>query len=109
MNGHLDPHESALSALYERYFTVVPADTPDLLDAAHALRYQVYCVEHAFEDPTQQSGGREWDRYDPQSVHAVLISKPGGNVVGCVRLILPALGSAPASLPMRDLLSHADC
>src|ERR1700674_2148455 len=65
MNGELDPQEPALSALYERYFTVVPADTPDLLDAAHALRYQVYCVEHAFEDPTQQSGSRERAWSDP--------------------------------------------
>jgi N-acyl amino acid synthase of PEP-CTERM/exosortase system len=109
MTGDLDPNEPALSALYERYFTVVPANTPDLLDAAHALRYQVYCVEHNFEDPTLQSGGRERDRYDAQSVHAVLISKPSRSVVGCVRLILPERGAAPESLPIRNLLSDADC
>ena len=43
--------------LYDRYFTVVPADTPELLDAAHELRYQVYCREHAFENPAADSGG----------------------------------------------------
>ena len=35
----------------------------------------------------------------------VLIAKTPGDVVGCVRLILPACGAAPGSLPIRDLLS----
>jgi N-acyl amino acid synthase of PEP-CTERM/exosortase system len=96
------------SALYDRYFTVVMADTPALLDAAHALRYQVYCVEHSYEDPVQQAGDREWDCCDGQSVHSVLLSKPAGTVVGCVRLILPGRGGPCASLPIRELLSEAD-
>ena len=100
------PSENDLSALYDRHFIVVPADTPELLDAAHALRYQVYCVEHQFEDRALQESGRERDRYDAHSVHAVLIAKASGNVVGCVRLILPR-GDA-ASLPLWDHLSTKD-
>jgi N-acyl amino acid synthase of PEP-CTERM/exosortase system len=100
------PSESDLSALYDRHFTVVPANTPELLDAAHALRYQVYCVEHQFEDPALQQGQRERDRYDEHSVHSVLIAKSSGNVVGCVRLILPH-GDAP-SLPLWDVLGATD-
>jgi N-acyl amino acid synthase of PEP-CTERM/exosortase system len=96
--------ESRLSDLYDLYFTVIPADTPEYLDAAHALRYQVYCVEHPFEDPAQQVGERERDRYDAHSVHAVLIHKPSGNAVGCVRLILPEPGTGFSALPIRDLL-----
>jgi len=95
-----------LSGLYDRYFTVVPADTPELLDAAHALRYQVYCVEHAFEDPSQQIGERERDRYDDGAVHAVLIHNPTGQVVGCVRLILPRAIGGISSLPLRKLLDE---
>jgi N-acyl amino acid synthase of PEP-CTERM/exosortase system len=106
-NGFRDSG-SQLSALYDRYFTVVPADTPDLLDAAHALRYQVYCVEHAFEDPREQIGEREMDKYDAHSVHAVLIAKQTAKVVGCVRLILPRHGDGAVSLPMRQLLSPQD-
>ena len=90
--------------LYDRYFSVVPATTPDLLDAAHALRYQVYCVEHAFENPAEHPGGREIDQYDAHSAHAVLIHKPTSEVVGCVRLILPHEGSGIAALPLRALL-----
>jgi N-acyl amino acid synthase of PEP-CTERM/exosortase system len=98
--------ESALLGLYDRYFAVIPADTPELLDAAHALRYQVYCVEHAFEDPAQQVGEREIDHYDAHSVHAVLIYKPTEKVVGCVRLILPEASSGISRLPIRQLLDE---
>jgi N-acyl amino acid synthase of PEP-CTERM/exosortase system len=109
VNGILDPpSEPDASALYDRHFAVVPADTPELLDAVHALRYQVYCVENTFEDPTQQLDGRERDRYDAQSVHAALISKATGAVVGCVRLVLPGLGAAALALPIRELLSQMD-
>ncbi len=98
--------EPDLSALYDQHFIVVPADTPDLLDAAHALRYQVYCVEHQFEDPAAQHDERERDQYDAQSVHAVLIAKSSGDVVGCVRLIMPE-GNVP-SLPLCNFLTEPD-
>jgi N-acyl amino acid synthase of PEP-CTERM/exosortase system len=92
--------------LYDRYFAVVPATTPELLNAAYALRYQVYCVEHAFENPAEHPDGREIDRYDPHSVHAVLVYQPTKEVVGCVRLILPREGSGIAALPMRQLVGE---
>lgn len=91
--------------LYDRYFTVVPADTPELLDAAHVLRYQVYCNEHAFENPAEHPGGREVDPYDAHSVHAVLIQRSAGRVVGCVRLVLPKRGAGMSQLPLRHLLT----
>ena len=90
--------------LYDRYFTVLPASTPELLRAAYALRYQVYCVEHAFENPDEHPSLLEIDRFDDHSVHAVLIYRPSGDVVGCVRLILPQPDSGIAALPMRRLL-----
>lgn len=96
-----------LTALYDQHFSVVPADTAALLDEAHALRYQVYCIEHRFEDPAQQVGNREVDAHDAHSVHAVLIHRSTGRVVGCVRLILPGDDSA-VELPIRSLLTGAD-
>jgi N-acyl amino acid synthase of PEP-CTERM/exosortase system len=97
----------ALTAVYDQHFSVVPADTPALLDEAHALRYQVYCVEHQFEDPAKQVNNREVDAHDAHSVHAVLIHRATGKVVGCVRLILPG-DDQTAELPMRSLLAPAD-
>src|SRR5687768_11723677 len=93
-----------LSELYDRYFTVVPAQSPELLHAAYALRYQVYCVEHPFLDPAEHSTGLEIDRHDAHSVHAVLVNRSSEEVVGCVRLVLPRTGAGAAALPMRELL-----
>ncbi len=84
------PPSSGLAEIYHRYFDVVPADTQDLLDEALRLRYQVYCVEHAFENPLEHPDGREIDRYDARSIHSLLIHKPTHSVVGTVRLILPS-------------------
>ena len=98
---------AALAALFDRHFEVVTADTPELLDAAHALRYQVYCLEHAFEDPAQQTGEREVDQYDVRSVHAVLIARASGTVVGCVRLVLPELNGAVGPLPILSVVDQA--
>jgi len=104
-SGRGDDAGAALAALFNRHFEVVPADTPELLDAAHALRYQVYCVEHGFEDPSQQTGEREFDQYDVRSVHAVLIARASGGVVGCVRLVLPELHGVAGPLPILGLLN----
>ncbi len=97
-----------LSALYERYFEVKPANTPALLDAAYALRYRVYCIEHAFENPGAQTDERETDRYDAHSVHAVLNYRPTDEVAGCVRLILPARGRGLDALPIWTLLGEEE-
>jgi N-acyl amino acid synthase of PEP-CTERM/exosortase system len=98
-SGIIAAEDHAPATLYDRYFSVVPATSFRLLDAAYALRYQVYCVERAYEDCSHQRAQREMDAYDSHSVHAVLIYRVTGKVVGCVRLILP-------SLPIRALLDQ---
>jgi N-acyl amino acid synthase of PEP-CTERM/exosortase system len=103
LNGGAPPLD--LTALYDRYFTVLQADTPALLDAVHALRYQVYCVEHPFERLSDHADGRETDSYDSHSAHAVLRYNPTGAVVGCVRLILPQADRGVAALPIHELLT----
>lgn len=92
---------------YERHFTVVRATTPELLRKAYRLRYQVYCVENAFEDPGQQIDHSEIDEYDDRAVHTLLVHRRSGEVVGTSRVILPHKGE-PRSLPMATLLQGAD-
>lgn len=91
-------------AMFSRIFRVVEARTPHLRLEAFRLRYQVYCVENAFEDPSQHIGGLETDIYDEHSAHALLIHETSGQVCGCVRLILPGRAQA---LPSRALLTPA--
>lgn len=97
-------------------FAVEVADTPEMLEAAFRLRYQVYCRERGYE---QGQGRRETDRYDPHARHAVLIQRSTGRVVGTVRVICTAntevvrcakagvvagLGASGLGLPMQRLL-----
>lgn len=97
---------SDLGALFDQYFEVVPADTPELLDQVFRLRHKVYCVENPFEDPTQHLDGRERDQYDDHAVHAALIFRGTSQVMGCVRLILPDRDSQALGLPVADLLDE---
>ena len=87
----------------DRDFEVMPASTPAMLEQIYALRYQVYCVEHPFEDPAKHPVGRETDCHDSFSVHAALVYRPSRELVGTVRLILPASELSPG-LPVMALL-----
>jgi N-acyl amino acid synthase of PEP-CTERM/exosortase system len=94
---------ASLFSMYARWFDVVPADTPERLEEAYRLRYQVYCVENSFEDGTGQQNGLEIDEYDSHSVHSLLIHRPTGMVAGTVRLILPNGAGNLAALPISQV------
>ena len=94
-------------ACYDRYFTVVRANTPEQLDLAHRLRYQVYCVENRFEDPTRHRDGREIDEDDDRSAHALLVHRPSGATAGTVRLIMPLLDRRRRPLPIEQAVDPA--
>ena len=98
----------SLFDIYNFYFEVVSADTPELLEQAHRLRYQVYCVENEFEDAAENADGLETDEFDQRSKHSLLIHRASGTVAGTVRLILPdsvsgiALPAVEVSDALRD-------
>jgi N-acyl amino acid synthase of PEP-CTERM/exosortase system len=105
-----------LAAHYGRYFDIVPATTPDLLERAYRLRYQVYCVERGFIAPADHADGLETDAYDAHAVHSLLVHRASGATCGTVRLILPdaahpassfpVYGLGPAAAAMRARLPH---
>lgn len=86
---------------FRQYFEIVPADTPDLLEHAFRLRYQVYCQEGCLPgfDPLDYPDGLERDIYDYEhrSVHCLLRHRPTGTNAGTVRLVLadPVQPDAP--------------
>ena len=98
--------------VYDRYFESVPADTEVGREAAYRLRYEVYCVEHPFEDPANNTDGLERDGFDQYSLHSLLIHRPSDTVAGAVRLILPQSDQNSADLPIRAIcrqpLLHQD-
>ncbi|MDA9982581.1 PEP-CTERM/exosortase system-associated acyltransferase [Gammaproteobacteria bacterium] len=91
---------------YGDYFETKLAQTPDLLEAAYRLRYQVYCLENAFEDPSEHPDGLETDSFDDHSVHSVLVHRETERIVGSVRLILPVLNGAATPLPIQSVYSR---
>ena len=93
-------NQERLYDAYNRYFEVIRADTPELLDEVFRLRYQVYCLEHSFENPRDFPDGLERDGFDGHSVHSLLIHRPSGSIAGTVRLILPAAEGPAACLPI---------
>jgi N-acyl amino acid synthase of PEP-CTERM/exosortase system len=80
--------ESPLAHLFERYFSVVPANTGILLEKVYQLRHQVYCDELGYEQ--QRASQLEFDEYDKRSIHCLLFHKSSQTYVGCIRLILAA-------------------
>ena len=94
-----------VASSYNEHFEVVRADTPQQLDLAYRLRYQVYCVENPFEDPARCPDGREIDEDDHRSVHTLLIHRRSGVAAGTSRLIMPRLdGEGP--LPIQRIVGR---
>jgi N-acyl amino acid synthase of PEP-CTERM/exosortase system len=91
---------------HNRYFSSIVADTTELLELVHALRYQVYCLERKFEDPHEHVDGLEIDAFDTQAVHGLLFHRPSNHAIGTVRMIAPD-AAASESLPITNLLHRS--
>jgi len=85
---------------YNRWFTLIAADTVELKRECFRLRYQVYCVENRFENPAEHPDGLESDAFDERAVHHLLVHHSTGAVVGTVRLVLPARARGRLELPI---------
>ena len=109
---------ATLIEIYNHWFEIVQATDEALCIEAFRLRYQVYCVENPFEDPTENPDGLETDEFDARSVHSLLIHRPTETVAGCVRLVLPTPtfgtvrlvlpegGRKSGSLPIHQVCDH---
>jgi len=95
-------NDNSLVNRLDTYFDLVSANTRELIETAFALRYQVYCIEREFEDPSQQAGRLETDEYDRHAVHSLIVHRPQSAAIGTARLILPQ--ARPNSLPIQQLL-----
>lgn len=91
-----------LLAHFMKYFEILRADTPALLEEVFRLRYQVYCVEGAVPgfEPNDYPDGLERDVYDARSLHCLLRHRRTGAYAGTVRLVCadPARVDAPFPL-----------
>ena len=91
---------------FDRYFEIIDALTESQIQSAQRLRYQVYCVEHPFENAAEHSDGLERDEFDPHSVHSLLIHRATGQAIGTTRLILPVGGALERSFAIQQACEH---
>jgi len=92
-----------MNNLYEAFhdhFEVVSANTPDLIETAYRLRYQVYCLERPYEDAAMFPDQMEYDAFDLHSTQSLVKCRKSGQYTGLVRLVLPNPVDQQAPLPM---------
>jgi N-acyl amino acid synthase of PEP-CTERM/exosortase system len=94
--------QTDILARYTGYFRTQLADTPQLISAAQAIRYQVYCLERKFENEAEHNDCRECDGFDDAAVHALIFHRPTSEAIGTARLI--PLSDMDALQPIRQLL-----
>ncbi len=98
-----------LKSMFQRYFEIIPADSPGLREEIFRMRYKVYCMEgcvpgfEAYKYPEE----KEIDRFDRHSVYSLLRHKPSGAFAGSVRLILADRKDPERPLPIEERLYHS--
>jgi N-acyl amino acid synthase of PEP-CTERM/exosortase system len=99
---------SEMMKSFQRYFRVVSADTPELVQEACRLRYAVYCEEAKVPgfDKDAYPDGVEVDAEDERSVHSLLLHLPSNRYAGTVRLICAGRGERGALLPMEEVVGR---
>lgn len=98
--------EETLLQRFDRYFELAQADTPELVQQAHAIRYRVYCLETGFESASENADGLERDTYDAHSIHGLLMHRTSGLAVGTVRLVLPLADAPESSFAVQAVSDH---
>lgn len=101
MTSGLDTKHSLVD-LFNEYFEVVRADSPEKRRECYRLRYQVYCKEGVIPgfNPDDYPEGLEYDYYDEHSVHSLLVHKATGQVAGSVRIIPTNRKNPKEKLPL---------
>jgi len=99
---------SELFNTFHNHFSVVPAESPDLLETAYRLRYQVYCKENPYEDEEEFPDQMEFDEYDRHSVQSLVRCRASGHHAGLVRLVLPDPENPVKPLPVEQFCDAND-
>ncbi|AFL76087.1 PEP-CTERM/exosortase system-associated acyltransferase [Thiocystis violascens] len=91
---------------FDRYFDILFANTPDLLEQVNRVRYDVYCREFHYEQEEDCPGGMERDEYDDDALQILAVQKTTSAPAGCVRMISPPLDQPDFLLPMERHCGH---
>jgi N-acyl amino acid synthase of PEP-CTERM/exosortase system len=101
-----EPPRDDLLRQFDLHFETISADTPDLVPLAQRIRYQVYCIENQYLDPTAHSDALERDEFDSHAVHSLLVDRRTGDAFGTARLVLPLPEAPHDSFAVQRLIDH---
>ena len=96
----------SLDHQFQQYFDVFFANTSELRERVHRLRYDVYCREFHYEREEDCPGGQERDAYDSHSLHLLIVHKATQSGAGCVRMVQPPPDDPALPLPMERYCGH---
>ncbi len=91
---------NTFSNIFQHNFEIIRAESPQLIDEAYKLRYQVYCDEKGYEDASSFPDRREFDEYDVRSIHCLIRHRATGVYIGVARLVLPEISDVGQQLPI---------
>ena len=95
-----------LSDCFHAHLEAKKAVSEKLKRDAYRVRYNVYCVERGYEDQASFPDCMETDKFDSESVHAVVRHKASKHPVGVVRLVLPNRKRPHRPFPIETHFGH---
>lgn len=78
-----------LAELFLQFFDVAIAKTEEEKHRSYQLRYQTYCHDFGYIDPSVYPEQIEKDEFDGQATHCLVTHKATGQLVGSVRCLRP--------------------
>lgn len=81
--------------MFDKQFEVFLADSPEGKEIHYRLRYQVYCMERGWENPSEFPDQMEIDGYDANSVHFLVRERATGNWIAGLRLVVGSFKDLP--------------
>lgn len=99
-NGKNQPVHEDVSTIFNSVFNVELATSTEAINEVFEVRYQVYCIDKPFEDPSCFVNKREHDAYDPRSAHALIRHRITRDSVAAVRLVMAGNNPAHSDFPM---------
>jgi N-acyl amino acid synthase of PEP-CTERM/exosortase system len=82
-------------SMFDQYFEVFLADNAEGKAINYRIRYQVYCLETGYEDPSHYPEKTETDAFDQHSVHFIARARSTGEWIAALRLVIRPFDSLP--------------
>lgn len=87
------------------HYEVILADSVEARRIHYRLRYQVYCLEQAWEPVSRFPDGEEKDEFDERAVHFLVRNRFTNDWIAALRVVLP--GDEPLPIESLNVLKNS--